>query len=277
MGERVKDLTGALSKVVVRCWGDSRPGGNTFPSLVRVFFRSTQPPLPLLQVSTARTVTTTVQTVQRKIQPAEASGEGGEDGEAAEAQQEREEAVDSLGFVLQLTAAEAEARARCDASQDRQRAKWEALMAGGDALPPEDKLKRLCRKVLPESVMERLDNYLPVASHACSESCWLTPLGPPSPPACRACPRSCGGGCGCRRRARTRGGARRTPATTPPCWRWACTSRRLCTRSSSTSPAPSPTTPGCRGRRGRRRCAACSSPWRATSQTWGGWSGPGVT
>lgn len=134
----------------------------------------------LLQVSTARTA---VSTVQRKIQAAEAAGEGGEDGDAAAAAQEREEAVDSLGFVLQLTAAEAEARARCDAAQEKQRAKWEALMAGGDALPPEDKLKRLCRKVLLKLLAPPLRS---TATAAGSPSpAWLHPVLQGVPPELR--------------------------------------------------------------------------------------------
>lgn len=157
LADRVKDLTGALSKAVVRR-AAAEPGAgivSPLPSCTPAPPRPSPSTAPAAQVSTARTV-------QRRIQPAEPSGEG-DDEDAGGAAAEREEVMDSLGFVLSVTAGEAEARARCGEAQDRQRQKWAAAVPAGGALPPEDKLKRLCRKVRVAALAWQSGSHCPAA------------------------------------------------------------------------------------------------------------------
>lgn len=93
------------------------------------------PPLHPLQLSTTKAVG------HRRVSSVEGLALPSED-------QERHIEQDTYGFVVEVTAEQAEALARCEARVDHMREKWAPYPRGGP-LPPEDRLKKLCRKGVP--------------------------------------------------------------------------------------------------------------------------------
>jgi TBC1 domain family member 2A len=61
----------------------------------------------------------------------------------------REHLVDEYGFAVLLTAKQAEAIRRCSTYADKQATKWAAWPQSCGQLPPEERLKKLCRKGVP--------------------------------------------------------------------------------------------------------------------------------
>lgn len=60
--------------------------------------------------------------------------------------------TDAYGFEQIVTPEQEEALARCAAQQERQAAKWAAACCPGEALPSEDRLKKLCRRGVPPAL-----------------------------------------------------------------------------------------------------------------------------
>jgi hypothetical protein len=61
----------------------------------------------------------------------------------------REDSIDSYGFEISLTTDQKEDVERCTAQQAKQLVKWQECSVFEKTLPPEDRLKKLCRKGIP--------------------------------------------------------------------------------------------------------------------------------
>lgn len=74
---------------------------------------------------------------------------------------------DVYGFELDCTPEQLQIRARCDAKQEQQAAKWAKYEARQQQPPSGDKLKNLCRKAgLPHTLPCRMHPHLIQAVHA---------------------------------------------------------------------------------------------------------------
>lgn len=73
----------------------------------------------------------------------------GESDDAGSSTTPRNETLDAYGFEISVTAEQEEDLARCAAHETKQLAKWQEFCVPGTTMPPEDRLKRLCRKGIP--------------------------------------------------------------------------------------------------------------------------------
>jgi hypothetical protein len=138
----MQGLTDALSKVVVSLPAPRQPAARRgCPALAAAPHPYGRPAAPAAQLSTTKAVHQRGRSAESVGTPDHVSVSAAED-EAAP----RTEVEDCYGFLVSVTAAQADARARCAERQQHQRAKWEAD-APDRVLPQEERLKRLCRKV----------------------------------------------------------------------------------------------------------------------------------
>jgi hypothetical protein len=100
-----------------------------------------------LTLASLRVVKAQATVVQRRKLTADAVDGGG--GGAASGAGPLRELVDAYGFTIHVDAAQRAALDRCAAAEARQRAKWAEWPPGRGALPPEARLKTLCRKGVP--------------------------------------------------------------------------------------------------------------------------------
>jgi len=64
--------------------------------------------------------------------------------------------VDAYGFQVDISQVQEEALARCNAHDQRQSLKWEDFRVAEGKLPPEDRLKKLCRKGVPPELRKQV-------------------------------------------------------------------------------------------------------------------------